>query len=45
MKKGEIVLGVIILSLVLIVPFISAGFFSDTWNKITGKALLHKMLH
>lgn len=36
MKKSGVI--VIVLALLLIVPFISAGFFSDSWNKITGKA-------
>ena len=36
MKKRSII--AIILALFLIVPLISAGFFSDSWNKITGKA-------
>jgi hypothetical protein len=34
--KGVIV--VMLISFVLIVPFISAGFFESAWNKITGKA-------
>lgn len=38
MKKREIAVAVIILSLMLILPLISAGFFQETWNKITGKA-------
>lgn len=38
MKKRNIALTIIIISIITIVPFISAGFFSDTWDKITGKA-------
>lgn len=41
MKKREKINGVLIvilISFVLIVPFVSAGFFENAWNKITGKA-------
>jgi hypothetical protein len=36
-KSKEIVI-IMFISFILIVPLISAGFFQDTWNKITGKA-------
>lgn len=38
MKKRNIALTIIIISLITIAPLISAGFFSETWGKITGKA-------
>ena len=41
MKKGvkiKRLFIVLLISLILIVPFVSAGFFQNAWNKITGKA-------
>jgi hypothetical protein len=36
-KSREIVI-VVFFAILLIIPLISAGFFQNTWNKITGKA-------
>jgi hypothetical protein len=37
MKKGEIVT-IVFITLILVVPFISAGILGNAWDKITGKA-------
>lgn len=37
MKKGEITI-IVFITLILIVPLISAGIIGDAWDKITGKA-------
>jgi hypothetical protein len=37
MKKREIISTSVIIILIFIIPFLSAGFFGDAWDKITGR--------
>jgi hypothetical protein len=39
MKKGVAIVACLCLVLIISSSFVSAGFFSDLWNKITGKAV------
>jgi subtilisin family serine protease len=39
MKKGVAVIACLFLILIISSSFVSAGFFSDLWNRITGKAV------
>ena len=45
MKKRDIILIGFIVVLLLIIPFTSAGFFNDTWNKITGRVTSSPVTH
>ena len=38
MKRGKIIIAFLVISLITIIPLISAGFFDEIYSKITGKA-------